>query len=30
MTVDDRELHWEAVVYYGAYEVTIPLPARFD
>ena len=28
MTVDDRELHWEAVVCYGAYDVTIPLPAR--
>ena len=27
MTMDDRELHWEAVVCYGAYDVTIPLPA---
>jgi hypothetical protein len=29
MTIDDREPHWVAVVDYGAFEVEIPLPARY-
>ena len=29
MIVDDMEPHWEAVVDYGAFEVNIPLPARY-
>jgi hypothetical protein len=28
-TISDREPHWEAVVDYGAFEVNIPLPARY-
>jgi hypothetical protein len=28
MTIDDLEPHWVADVDYGAFEVTIPLPAR--
>ena len=29
MTKTDMEPHWEAVVDYGAFEVSIPLPARY-
>ncbi len=29
MTKDDLEPHWEVVVDYGAFEVNIPLPARY-
>jgi hypothetical protein len=29
MTISDMEPHWEAVVDYGAFEVNIPLPARY-
>jgi len=29
MTISDMEPHWEAVVDYGAFEVSIPLPARY-
>ena len=29
MTRSDMEPHWEAVVDYGAFEVNIPLPARY-
>ena len=29
MTKTDMEPHWEAVVDYGAFEVNIPLPARY-
>jgi hypothetical protein len=28
-TEDDREPHWMAEIDYGAFQVTIPLPARF-
>jgi hypothetical protein len=28
MTIDDREPHWVVDVDYGAFEVTLPLPAR--
>jgi hypothetical protein len=30
MTINDMEPHWEAVVDYGAFEVSIPLPARYQ
>ena len=29
MTTNDMEPHWEAVIDYGAFEVSIPLPARY-
>jgi hypothetical protein len=29
MTISDMEPHWVAVVDYGAFEVQIPLPARY-
>jgi hypothetical protein len=29
MTISDMEPHWVAVVDYGAFEVEIPLPARY-
>jgi hypothetical protein len=29
MTISDMEAHWVAVVDYGAFEVEIPLPARY-
>ena len=29
MTINDMEPHWEVVVDYGAFEVSIPLPARY-
>jgi hypothetical protein len=29
MTITDMEPHWEAIVDYGAFEVNIPLPARY-
>ena len=30
MTKSDMEPHWEAVVDYGPFEVSIPLPARYQ
>ena len=30
MTINDMEPHWEAVVDYGPFEVSIPLPARYQ
>ena len=30
MTINDVEPHWEAVVDYGPFEVSIPLPARYQ
>ena len=30
MTINDMEPHWEAVVDYGAFEVSIPLPVRYQ
>jgi hypothetical protein len=29
MTISDMEPHWVAIVDYGAFEVEIPLPARY-